>query len=204
MKKIFILLIFLKPILSISQMKIDDNISIKFPGKIEKYDTISSGVSLKTFYYNTTDESYVVIRTQLDNLEYPSNETELKKYYKTLSKIYIEKFQQKGLALKDSSFVNIDKLLVLKLKLKDKDSQSQNGESLILFADKTLYVFVYSKVLKYDETHKSSFLQSISFNGDLKQIEGNFKLLSISIKYGLLILLLLLIRIYKKRTKVSS
>ena len=202
--KIFILLIFLKPILSISQMKIDDNISIKFPGKIEKFDTIASGVSLKTFYYNTTDESYVVIRTQLDNLEYPSSETELKKYYKTLSKTYIEKFQQKGLALKDSSFVNIDKLLVLKLKLKDKDSQSQNGESLILFADKTLYVFVYSKVLKYDEAHKLSFLKSISFNGDLKQIEEKSSLTSILIKLGLLIILLLLIRIYKKGMKASS
>lgn len=179
-------------------MKIDDNISIKFPGKIERFDTIASGVSLKTFYYNTTDESYVVIRTQLDNLEYPSSETELKKYYKTLSKTYIEKFQKKGLALKDSSFININELLVLKLKLKDIDSQSQNGESLILFADKTLYVFVYSKVLKYDEANKSSFLKSISFNDDLKQINEKSSLTSILIKLGLLILLLLLIRIYKK------
>ena len=92
----------------------------------------------------------------------------------------------------------------MKLILKDNDSQNQNGESLILFADKTLYVFVYSKVLKYDEIHKSSFLQSISFNRDLKQIEENFKLLSVSIKYGLLILVLILIRIYMKRTKASS
>lgn len=185
-------------------MKIDDNISIKFPGKIERFDTIASGVSLKTFYYNTTDESYVVIRTQLDNLEYPSSETELKKYYKTLSKTYIEKFQKKGLALKDSSFININELLVLKLKLKDIDSQSQNGESLILFADKTLYVFVYSKVLKYDEANKSSFLKSISFNDDLKQINEKSSLTSILIKLGLLILLLLLIRIYKKGTKSNS
>lgn len=185
-------------------MKIDDNISIKFPGKIEKFDTITSGVSLKTFYYNTTDESYVVIRSQMDNLEYPSSETELKKYYKTLSKTYVEKFQQKGLVLKDSSFVNIDELLVLKLKLKDKDSQSQNGESIILFADKTLYVFVYSKVLKYDEKHKLSFLNSISFNGDLKQIEEKSSSTSILIKLGLLVIVLVLIRIYKKGSKSSS
>ena len=202
--KIFILLIFLKPILSFSQMKIDDNISIKFPGKIEKFDTIANGVSLKTFYHNTTDESYVVFRTQLDNLEYPSSETELKKYYKTLSKTYIEKFQKKGLSLKDSSFVNINKLLVLKLNLKDNNSQSPNGESLILFANKTFYVFVYSKVLKYNEAHKLSFLKSISFNGDLKQIEEKSSLTSILIKVGMLIVLLVLIRIYKKGRKTSS
>lgn len=77
--------------------------------KIERFVTIASGVFLKTFYYNTTDESYVVISTQLDNLEYPSSETELKKYYKTLSKTYIETFQKKGLALKVSSFININK-----------------------------------------------------------------------------------------------
>lgn len=185
-------------------MKIDDNISIKFPGKIEKFDTIANGVSLKTFYHNTTDESYVVFRTQLDNLEYPSSETELKKYYKTLSKTYIEKFQKKGLSLKDSSFVNINKWLVLKLNLKDNNSQSPNGESLILFANKTFYVFVYSKVLKYNEAHKLSFLKSISFNGDLKQIEEKSSLTSILIKVGMLIVLLVLIRIYKKGRKTSS
>ncbi|NHM08347.1 hypothetical protein G4D82_14050 [Flavobacterium sp. CYK-4] len=204
MNKILILLILLKPVLSISQIKFDDNVSIEFPGKIEKFDTIADGVSIKTFYHNTAEDSYAAIRTELDNLEYPSSETELKKYYRTLSKTYIEKFHQKGLILKDSSFVNINKLLFMKLILKDNDSENQNGESLILFADKTLYVFVYSKVLKYNERNKSTFLQSISFNKDLKQIEENFKLLSLSIKLGLLILFLLLIRIYKIRNKASS
>ena len=37
-----------------------------------------------------------------------------------------------------------------------------------------------------------------------KKLTENFKLLSVSIKYGLLILVLILIRIYKKRTKASS
>ena len=108
-------------ILSISQIKFDDNISIKFPGKIEKFDTIAEGVSLRTFYHNSTEESFVVIRTELEDIEYPSSKTELKKYYKTLSKTYIDKFQQKGLILKDSSFVNINKLLFMKLILKDNE-----------------------------------------------------------------------------------
>lgn len=91
MNKTFILILLLKSILSISQIKFDDNISIKFPGKIEKFDTIADGVSLRTFYHNSTEDSFVVIRTELEDIEYRSSKTELKKYYKTLSKTYIDK-----------------------------------------------------------------------------------------------------------------
>jgi hypothetical protein len=181
-------LIFLTLIFSgflFSQTKIDENITIDFPGKpetlenIAKKDTLDAtfNTTLKAYYLNSKDDSYIAMRVAVLsdselNEQLPHSTVELQKRYTQIIDEQLKSMSKKGLFLKDSKQIKWNNYLAYKLNFKGETSDEEIGESLILYLNGINYVFIYSKVGSYNLVNKEKFFKSIKINNpeNLKQI----------------------------------
>jgi len=195
-----------------SQTKIDDFVSIKIPGEVQQKDFNEANASVKSFYSNSSKESYIVMRMaamlngeEKNTLAEDSNQ--LYKFYKQIYEPQIETMKNKGFLLLDSQKVKFKNYLAYKLNYKTADSQNENAETLLVFLNGIVYVFTYSKVNEYILKNKEDFQQSISIGSSARQIadiqedSGNFNLISNLIIYGIVALGLIIFFVIKSRDK---
>ncbi len=202
MNKYITLIVLLFPLCIFSQTKLDENVSITFPGKTKNIENVTKEAKLKAFYLNSKADSYIAMRVQaLINNGLPQSTKELQKDYTLLAKDQLKHLALKGLFLKDSIPVKFKNYLAYKLILKGKDSEEENGESLILYLNGIAYNFIYSKVQSYDIVAKERFFNSIKITHSEKiiQIEEPYNYLKELSELLLCGLVLFFIRRYKKR-----
>jgi hypothetical protein len=216
MNKILTLLTFLFSGIIFSQTSIDENITIKFPSKpktlenVAKTDTLNQTIktTLKTYYLNSEEESYVVMRLKIlanDEIEpnFPQSQIELIKNYKQFISGQLKGFSKKGMYIKDSTQITLNNYLAYKLTFKGENSEEENGQSLILYLDGIFYEFIYSKVASYSKKNKEIFFKSIKINDSesLKQITEPYNYWIALFKILLGIIFLYFIRKYRKIEK---
>lgn len=199
-----------------SQTKIDKNVTVTFPSKpknienVAKNDTLKKtlNVTLKTYYFNSKEESYVVMRAKvLTNgdlePELPHNQSELKKEYKQFINGQLKSFSRKGMYLKDSTQINLNNYIAYKLTFRSENSEEENGQSLVLYLDGIFYEFIYSKVASYSPKNREIFFKSIKITGskNLKQVTEPYNYWAALSKISLVVLFLFTIRKYRKMEK---
>jgi hypothetical protein len=204
--------------LLLSQTKIDENITITFPGKPEtiedtaKKDTLDSSFNstLKAYFLNSKEDSYIAMRVKVligDNLdaELPTSTLELKKKYKQFIDDHLKSMSKKGLFFKDSTEIKLNNFIAYKINFKAESSEQEIGESIILSLNGITYVFIYSKVDSYNLINKETFFKSIKINNpeNLKQITEPYNYWSALIKILSGVILLFLIIKFKKSLKHS-
>nr|WP_315147339.1 hypothetical protein [uncultured Flavobacterium sp.] len=185
MNKILISIAFLFSGFLFSQTKIDENITVDFPGQpktfenVEKRNTLNQvfNATIKAYYLNSEQESYIAMRVNVLTEgelepELPQSDAELKEKYKQSIDEHIKSMYKKGLFFKDSIQINLNDYLAYKLTFKGKNSEQENGQTLILYLNGVTYVFIYSKVASYSQKNKDIFFKSIKINDseNLKQI----------------------------------
>jgi hypothetical protein len=212
--KIYTILICLLLLISpaFSQTKIDDYVTIKIPGTIQKMDSITAVSAVSTLFSNTKTDSYFVMRMAVmsNGLEVnslPENLNVLNRIYNLISKGQIESMKKKGFLLLSMQQIKFKDYSALKVTYRTVDSQSEGGETLLLFLNGVIYTFTYSRVSEYLAQHKIEFQKSIKINTSAKQIE-NISVISDSVfsvsnivSYGILILVLFIFFIKKTRDK---
>jgi len=195
--------------LAFSQTHLDNQVSIRFPGKTDTLQQNSKGVSLKAFYHNTTDDSFVVMK--IEGIPEPftlaKNQSDLESFYRTISGDMVKSMAKKNLVKSSEKLIKFKNYFTYKIDFSDKLVKKKNGECMILFVNQIAYFFIYSKVDKYSEARKNSFFSSIVVQENLAQIEPEYDYHSDIMKIlkdGLfLILIIILLRMAKKR-KASS
>ena len=185
MNKILISIAFLFSGFLFSQTKIDENITVDFPGQpktlenVAKNDTLDQifNTTLKAYYLNSEEESYIAMRVNVLTdgelePELPQSDAELKEKYKQFIDEHLKSMSKKGLFFKDSTQINLNNYLAYKLTFKGKNSEQENGQSLIFYLNGVTYVFIYSEVASYSQKNKDIFFKSIKINDseNLKQI----------------------------------
>jgi len=185
MNKILISIAFLFSGFLFSQTKIDENITVDFPGQpktfenVEKRNTLNQvfNATIKAYYLNSEQESYIAMRVNVLTEgelepELPQSDAELKEKYEQSIDEHIKSMSKKGLFFKDSIQINLNDYLAYKLTFKGKNSEQENGQTLILYLNGVTYVFIYSKVASYSQKNKDIFFKSIKINDseNLKQI----------------------------------
>ncbi|MBC7555735.1 MAG: hypothetical protein H7195_02110 [Chryseobacterium sp.] len=205
-----------------SQTKIDENITVNFPGQpktfenVAKKDTLNQiyDTTLKAYYLNSNEESYVVMRVKVlaDNElepELPKSTAELKEKYRQFIAGQLNGLSKKDLFIKDSTQINLNNYLAYKLTFKGKNSEQENGQSLILYLNGIIYEFIYSKVASYSQKNKEVFLKSIKINDseNLKQLTEpyNYWIAIAKLLLGgvFIYFMLKLIKLEKKRNQIK-
>ena len=197
-----------------SQTKIDNFVSTKIPGEVQIKDFDEVNASVKSFYSNSTAESYLVMRMAvMSNGEevntLAENSSGLNKIYSQISESQIESMKNKGFLLLDTQKVKIKDYSAYKITYKTADSQNESAETLLVCLNGVVYVFTYSRVGDYVVRHKEEFQQSVQINRSAKQIadapvnsEGTFSVASL-VSYGIIALVLIVFFIKKSRDKSS-
>lgn len=195
-----------------SQTKIDEYVTIKIPGAVQKVDNLTADAAVSTFFSNSKVDSYLVMRMAVisNGLEVnslPENLDGLNRIYKLISKGQIESMGKKGFLLLNTQQVKFNDYSALQITYRTAESQSEGGESLLLCLNGVVYVFTYSKVSDYVPQHKSEFQKSLKINTSTKQIanvSGNSNsIFSVSnmVSYGILILVLVVFLLKKTHDK---
>ncbi|RKS21739.1 hypothetical protein CLV94_2374 [Flavobacterium endophyticum] len=205
MNKILILCAYLFPTLIFSQTKLDENVSVSFSGKTETYEHKEKNAIAKAYFFNSKEDSYVAMRVGalsngVPDRKLPKDIAELKNIYQQVIAEQLKSMAKKGLFLKDSTQISVDKHIAYKLRFKGKDSEQEVGESLILYIEGITYVFIYSKVGSYSIDKKEKFFKSIRINtsSELQQISKPFSYSSALLKIvGSILFLFLLSRLIK-------
>ncbi|MFD2909409.1 hypothetical protein ACFSX9_11785 [Flavobacterium ardleyense] len=220
MNKAVTLLTLLFSVITFAQTKIDEHITVKFPGEpqtfedVTKSDTLNQNYQsvLNAYYLNSDQESYVVLRVSVvvnDDLEpdLPASKKELLKNYKNFVTQHITDMAQKNLLFKDSTQIMLNDLIAYKITFKASDSEEENGESLLLFANGISYVFIYSKVDSYSKGNKEKFFKSIAFTNSkaIKQIAEPFNYWGALLKLiSSVFLIFFAVKLIRKQNSASS
>ena len=157
------------PISGIAQTKIDDNISIRFPGEPHERDLSEQNAVAFAYYLNSPTESYLLLRMAIaaeeeDANTLPQGLSGLDYHYHRIMIDQIKAMGRQGFAFKDSSKTTIDKYIGYRIIYIDAGSGNQNAESLILFLNGVNYVATYSKVDTFNVENKTRFLSSIQIS----------------------------------------
>ena len=195
----------------LGQTQIDENISIKIPEKVQKFDTISANTSVLAYYSKNENDSYVVLKESKVLKENEKNilDENLKslkqKYYQIIAS-QIDAMGKNGFVFKDSSQVKINDFIGYNLIYKGIDSQDESAVSKVLFLNGSTYIITYSKVKNYSEVNKNAFFNSLRITNseELKQIQEEATVstyLSFILKYVLPLALLIGVVFYFKRRK---
>lgn len=199
MKKIFLLLILLSNTIY-SQTKIDKFVSIQFPGKVVKLDTIVKGLRVENFISQTGNETFIVQKTILDSIgndlnSLPSDLKSLKKTYRGSIQGYSNSLKAMNLQIADSSQFMIDKFLCYNVV--SKNENNKNAESNFLVLNEYLYIISYFNLVDFNEKSKSNFLTSIKIDSKLNpsQTIGNPTSYKIGYIFGKIFFFLVLIGI---------
>lgn len=222
MNKILISIAFLFSGFLFSQTKIDENITVDFPGQpktlenVAKNDTLDKifNTTLKAYYLNSEEESYIAMRVNILTdgelePELPQSDAELKEKYKQFIDEHLKSMSKKGLFFKDSTQINLNNYLAYKLTFKGKNSEQENGQSLIFYLNGVTYVFIYSEVASYSQKNKDFFFKSIKINDseNLKQITEpyNYWIAIAKLLLGgvFIYFMLKLIKLEKKRNQIK-
>jgi hypothetical protein len=222
MNKILIAIAFLFSGFLFSQTKIDENITVDFPGQpktlenVAKNDTLDQifNTTLKAYYLNSEEESYIAMRVNVLTdgelePELPQSDAELKEKYKQFIDEHLKSMSKKGLFFKDSTQINLNNYLAYKLTFKGKNSEQENGQSLIFYLNGVTYVFIYSEVASYSQKNKDIFFKSIKINDseNLKQITEpyNYWIAIAKLLLGgvFIYFMLKLIKLEKKRNQIK-
>ncbi|WP_293302386.1 hypothetical protein [Pedobacter sp. UBA4863] len=180
-----------------SQTKIDDFVSIEFPGEVQIKDFNEANASVKSFYSNSKAESYFVMRMAaiVNGKEHKNLAVDSSQLYRIYKQIYdpqIESMKRKGFLLLDTQKVKFKDYLAYKLSYSTADSQNESAETLLICLNGVVYVFTYSRVSDYILQHKEDFQKSIIIDSSAKQIAetktNSTKLFSVSnfIAYGII------------------
>jgi hypothetical protein len=222
MNKILIAIAFLFSGFLFSQTKIDENITVDFPGQpktlenVAKNDTLDQifNTTLKAYYLNSEEESYIAMRVNVLTdgelePELPQSDAELKEKYKQFIDEHLKSMSKKGLFFKDSTQINLNNYSAYKLTFKGKNSEQENGQSLIFYLNGVTYVFIYSEVASYSQKNKDIFFKSIKINDseNLKQITEpyNYWIAIAKLLLGgvFIYFMLKLIKLEKKRNQIK-
>jgi hypothetical protein len=202
---LFLLFIFSNCILA--QTKIDKNISIKIPEKVQKLDTISNNTSVLAYYSKNENDSYIIMKESKILRENEKNVLDedlksLQKKYDQIISSQIDAMSKNGFVFKDSTQVKINNLIGYSLIYKGIDSGNKSAESKVLYINGSTYIITYSKVKNFNEVNKNNFFNSlrITNSDELKQIDEETSL-SYMYKYVLLLVLLIGLVLYYKRRK---
>jgi hypothetical protein len=202
---LFLLFIFSNCVLA--QTKIDKNISIKIPEKVQKLDTISNNTSVLAYYSKNENDSYIIMKESKNLRENEKNVLDedlksLQKKYDQIISSQIDAMSKNGFVFKDSTQVKINNLIGYNLIYKGIDSGNKSAESKVLYINGSTYIITYSKVKNFNEVNKNNFFNSlrITNSDELKQIDEETSL-SYMYKYVLLLVLLIGLVLYYKRRK---
>jgi hypothetical protein len=202
---LFLLFIFSNCILA--QTKIDKNISIKIPEKVQKLDTISNNTSVLAYYSKNENDSYIIMKESKILRENEKNVLDedlksLQKKYDQIISSQIDAMSKNGFVFKDSTQVKINNLIGYNLIYKGIDSGNKSAESKVLYINGSTYIITYSKVKNFNEVNKNNFFNSlrITNSDELKQIDEETSL-SYMYKYVFLLVLLIGLVLYYKRRK---
>jgi hypothetical protein len=202
---LFLLFIFSNCVLA--QTKIDKNISIKIPEKVQKLDTISNNTSVLAYYSKNENDSYIIMKESKILRENEKNVLDedlksLQKKYDQIISSQIDAMSKNGFVFKDSTQVKINNLIGYNLIYKGIDSGNKSAESKVLYINGSTYIITYSKVKNFNEVNKNNFFNSlrITNSDELKQIDEETSL-SYMYKYVLLLVLLIGLVLYYKRRK---
>jgi hypothetical protein len=202
---LFLLFIFSNCVLA--QTKIDKNISIKIPEKVQKLDTISNNTSVLAYYSKNENDSYIIMKESKILRENEKNVLDedlksLQKKYDQIISSQIDAMSKNGFVFKDSTQVKINNLIGYNLIYKGIDSGNKSAESKVLYINGSTYIITYSKVKNFNEVNKNNFFNSlrITNSDELKQIDEETSL-SYMYKYVFLLVLLIGLVLYYKRRK---
>lgn len=168
-------LIFLYPLITYGQTRIDSVISIKFPGKVELFEQKEKDTYVKGYHFSNEKDSFIFIRSV------PMNEdgSELKVYnesfkklidkYKYTSKLLIEGLEKKTFKFLDSSGISVNGFKAYKLIFKDKTKDKKMAESIIIDLNGVLYYGIYAMVTEFNEKRKSDFFSSLKIHAPENQ-----------------------------------
>lgn len=195
-----------------SQTKIDNLVSIEIPGEVQLKYFDEANASVKSFYSNSTTESYLVMRMAVisngeEKTTLAKDSSQLYRIYKQIYEPQIETMKNKGFFLSDSQKVNIKDYLAYKITYKTTESQTESAETLLICLNGVVYIFTYSRVSDYILQHKENFFKSLTINSSAKQIADitknskSFTSVSELITYGIIALVLIIYFVIKSRDK---
>jgi len=196
-----------------SQIRIDEYISVKIPGNIQKMDTVIKNVTALSYYSNSKTESFLATRIKIisknqDLPNLPENISSLRRNYHEMMIGQVNSMNKKGFIFKDTQEIKINNYLAYKIIYKIADSSNIGAETLLLNLNGIVYFFTYSKIDEFIEKNKESFFNSITISNSPNQIRKKeesksiFLLLLKFVFYG--VILVLFISFVRKEKLNSS
>jgi hypothetical protein len=177
-KNIFKCLVFIIFVLNkttYAQTKIDDVISIKFPGKVELFEQKEKDTYVRGYNFNSKKESFIFVRSvpvkgDGSELKVPSKSfNKLISKYKYTSKLLIEGFEKKTFIFSDSLLVSYEGFKAYKLIFKDKAKDKKMVESVMIDLNGVLYYGIYVMLTEFNEGRKNDFFNSLKINNPKNQ-----------------------------------
>ena len=182
MNKRIIFFLFIVVTISVNgQTKIDELINIHLPGNVTKLDTIIKDVSVKNFFSQINNETYLIQKTQLDEKEnelngLPSDIEGLRKSYNGCIKGFANSMKVNGYALSNSSEFKRDGYVYFKASfINSKELKKKVVEANFLILNEHAYIITYINNIDFNEKNKDDFMNSIKIEQSLKpsQTVGN-------------------------------
>ncbi|MCF1420566.1 hypothetical protein [Mangrovimonas futianensis] len=150
-----------------SQTKIDEVISVEFPGSVKKYEQLESGAKAVGYHFQNENDSFVFVRSvpvDLGGIEIKdcsSSLFKLRSNYKLISNQVIEMLKGKKFDYSNSIQIFIDDFEAYKMIFIDRESEIKTAECLILQLNGVQYYGIYAMVKKFDEDRKNDFFSSL-------------------------------------------
>lgn len=212
-KALFLSVIFLLSFSALSQTKIDELVSVKFPFTPEKHQSEKNNMILTLYSYRDKGESYTVQITAVDSTKvvrtgFPTDAENLKQYYKGVEQGIAESMQQSGLKFLKSEDFTIQGYLGKQVIYIDPVSEDKFVESRFLLLNERLYEIDYVASLDFSEQNKEKFLNSILIDSSKKPVQYidlssyrlgvlSFRLVVAALFFGALYLLIRYLRVKK-------
>ena len=160
MKKTYLFFIFFQfSIISFGQTKVDNFLTVKFPCKVVKKDTVFSNTRILAYYCN--DASHSLQRILADNTQ--NNYNGLKEFYLGTEKGFSKSIAEKGYTLQSSEIFKIDKYFGLQATYYDSKKSSKVLECRFIVLNEYLYTLIYFNK-NFDEKNKNDFLNSMKID----------------------------------------
>ena len=159
-KKYFLFLIFQLSIISFAQTKVDEFLTVKFPCKVIKKDTVFSKNQILAYY--CSDMSFSLQRIVTESIQ--DNLKSLNEYYLGTENGFTKSIAEKGFIKQSTKIFKIDKYIGLQVSYVDSKTSSKVIECRFIVLNKYLYTFIYFNKTNFNEKNKNEFLNSIKID----------------------------------------
>lgn len=150
------------------QTKVDDLVSIEFPGTVLRNDTTQYKPKVLKVYTKKGDELYLLQRLAIyreeDLKRLPASAKQLDDFYKEILAGLIKGMERNGYLFRDSTQIKQGGFKAYSLTYEDLKSGKQCAESKVILLNKSIYSATYASREHFDFFNKDNFLSSLTID----------------------------------------